>query len=199
MLILLPQGGISTNNSPISLLWRPEGPHLDDKPPILPPLPEMTLSESSLEKPAPQGTSNTEQLFLPPLQFEKSRADYELPEIPSFSETPAQRALTPITEGSDPRHSRSISADQLSSGPGPSMQQNVAGPSSRPSTSPNGNSPEQSQSQCTALQWTSPRGQVTYSRPQLSIHSPRRTHTALGPARPPRVVVLVLNRGCYRS
>ena len=69
--------------------------------PTLPPLPELSFRDDPAIAEKSQA-SGSQPLQLPPLQFETSRVEQDLPEIPPQ----LPRTLTPITEKSDPRHSR---------------------------------------------------------------------------------------------
>ncbi|EKM58341.1 uncharacterized protein PHACADRAFT_90445 [Phanerochaete carnosa HHB-10118-sp] len=105
--------------------------------PTLPPLPDITLMgdiknegqilverKSEEQQYAAAGSSQQASvsggpLQLPPLQFEMSR-DHDLPDIPPQ----LPRPLTPITERSDPRHSRSGSGEGAAAQPNSNGQVN---------------------------------------------------------------------------
>lgn len=91
-------------------------------PPTLPPLPDMALNGGGPSGQFSSAPSPSQPMQLPPLQFERSRNDYELPAIPDSSPATPGRMLTPITEGSDPNNSRSLSGDPLATAPGQQQQ-----------------------------------------------------------------------------
>ncbi len=85
-----------------------------DQPPTLPPLPDMAMRDEDTFSGPTAGPSGSQAMQLPPLQFESSRNEHALPELPSS--TPIHRVLTPITERSDPQQSRSISMEPPANG-----------------------------------------------------------------------------------
>ncbi|KAI0091193.1 hypothetical protein BDY19DRAFT_1055339 [Irpex rosettiformis] len=95
-----------------------------DGPPVLPPLGEHSPERRT--SPSPAGLSSLSQsMQIPPLSFETSRVDQDLPAVPA-------RALTPITERSTDRNSRFSGAENINSslhggrsGPSPGIEQHT--------------------------------------------------------------------------